>query len=507
MTAMHHLQHPDRSSLHHASRSHGVGGPVAMTSLVQSGEPTPVREGYQQLLRPASGQETQVQTLACATVRRALQHTHTLPHGLPDRPDQLPQWMLQHHQQVHQQFQAYRQGRQLGGGRRYFGSRAQALLFLHRVAPTKLVDGAWLQGLTAHWRDSRLHGLIQIYLDELGRGQPLQNHVVLYRHLLQQHEIPMTQGLEPAYFEQGLLQLALGQSGLEFLPEMAGFNLGYEQLPLHLLITAHELNELGIDPYYFNLHVTVDNAASGHARQALDCLEALWPQLDRHPQCWSRVQQGHGLRHWGTGSLDVIAGLDLEAAVLQMMQQKAVYGQLSHSDRCRIQGKTINAWLVDDASTAEFLQVMQQTGWIRRHENPDHSRFWGLMSGAQPLMQGVFNGFELQLLHDWIAGDWLGSDEAPRVLPYHRQASMQGHLPTGSQSQDLRASPGPSSWVAPVLDHDPEAMALQTGLASCSDRADQLDWLSPWLAVPHHAEPSGLWATREFAHRLALQPR
>jgi hypothetical protein len=58
----------------------------------------------------------------------------------------------------------------------------------------------------------------------------------------------------------------------KFLPEVIGFNLGYEQLPLHLLITAYELKELHIDPYYFTLHITVDNADSGHAKQAVDAV-------------------------------------------------------------------------------------------------------------------------------------------------------------------------------------------------------------------------------------------
>ena len=76
---------------------------------------------------------------------------------------------------------------------------------------------------------------------------------------------------------QGLIQLALAYNSDQFLPELIGYNLGYEQLPLHLLITAYELNELGIDPYYFTLHVTVDNADSGHARKAWEARYAFQP--------------------------------------------------------------------------------------------------------------------------------------------------------------------------------------------------------------------------------------
>jgi|GEM_PF-6927555 len=33
-----------------------------------------------------------------------------------------------------------------------------------------------------------------------------------------------------------------------YLPEVVGFNFGYEQLPLHLLITTYELDELALPP-------------------------------------------------------------------------------------------------------------------------------------------------------------------------------------------------------------------------------------------------------------------
>lgn len=69
----------------------------------------------------------------------------------------------------------------------------------------------------------------------------------------------------------------------------------YEQLPLHLLITSYELNELGIDPYYFTLHVTVDNADSGHTRKAVDAVaqnEARYPDASAYRE---RVRRGYRL--------------------------------------------------------------------------------------------------------------------------------------------------------------------------------------------------------------------
>ena len=117
------------------------------------------------------------------------------------------------------------------------------MYFLQCVAPTKQVDGAWLYGLLRYWQDQRFDGLLTTYLEELGDGEAAQNHVVIYRKLLSEHDADSEAGLEDDHYLQGALQLALGVCADEFLPEVIGFNLGYEQLPLHLLITAYELSE------------------------------------------------------------------------------------------------------------------------------------------------------------------------------------------------------------------------------------------------------------------------
>ncbi len=81
--------------------------------------------------------------------------------------------------------------------------------------------------------------------------------------------------LDASYYEQAAVQLALAYAPPEYLPLVIGFNLGYEQLPLHLLITNYELSELGIDPHYFNVHITIDNAHNGHAQKSLSIISAM----------------------------------------------------------------------------------------------------------------------------------------------------------------------------------------------------------------------------------------
>src|SRR5690606_35265029 len=150
-------------------------------------------------------------------------------------------------------------------------------------------------GLLPQWQDDRFRALIRIYLEELGEGRPADNHVSMYRRLLDvngcEHLMPLTDG----HYVQGAIQLCLARHAAQFMPEVVGFNLGYEQLPLHLLITTYEMKELGLDPYYFQVHVTVDNSGSGHARKALESVNALRPMGMDADLYYKRVRRGYRL--------------------------------------------------------------------------------------------------------------------------------------------------------------------------------------------------------------------
>src|SRR5690606_10595045 len=108
---------------------------------------------------------------------------HT-PVDLPANIDYLALWMKANTAAVGVQYRQYLAERKDGGARRYFATKSHALHFLKAVAPTKLVDGAWLYGLVSQWRDPRHSQLIRIYLEELGEGDPDLNHVLMYKRLL-----------------------------------------------------------------------------------------------------------------------------------------------------------------------------------------------------------------------------------------------------------------------------------------------------------------------------------
>ena len=433
--------------------------PVTHRQLSQLADDDP-QSRYQAMLQgpDAEGREW---------LARQLRRTEAMADDLPDTPETLAQWADAHAAKVAQEHTAYLQQRAAGEPRRYFANRAQALWFVQQVAPTKLVDGAWLHGTLRHWLDPRFHGLIRTFLEELGDGDPRCNHVLIYQRLLSRLGCAQALPLDPARYLQGALQLALGQHGEDFLPEVIGYNLGYEQPPLHLLITAHELAELGIDAHYFQLHVTIDNAASGHARRALESLRLLMAGEDAQA-FYGRVRQGYRLNDLGTDTPSLIAGFDLEAELLAALERKRVYGQCMHSDRCRLQGRTINQWLAEPGGMPGFLRALEAQGWVRHGEDPSHSRFWALIDGPVAAMFGVFNAYEKQLWHDWIAHDWPG-------VQYRRVA--------------------PGQWENELaLEQAPDK----------SHGSPDVDRLIARMSAGCHAQPDGLRATRDYIRATGL---
>ncbi|MCW8193723.1 iron-containing redox enzyme family protein [Proteobacteria bacterium 005FR1] len=463
--------------------------------------PTQNARDIYELLLVASGTDSAARDSAATRARSFLEQqlgeAEQLPCDMPMDPLSLAPWMEQKASAVGSRYANYLKARKAGAPRSYFSCKSHALAFLQGVAPTKLVDGAWLYGTLQHWRDHRFHSLIRTYLEELGDGDPAHNHVVLYRRLLAENGCDSPIELSDEHYLQGAIQLALAHNAEDFLPEVIGYNLGYEQLPLHLLITAFELAEFDIDPYYFTVHVTVDNASSGHARKAvqsvLDCL----PATGRTGQFLERVARGYRLNNLGIGSTDVIDGFNLDAEVVAMLERKGSFGKNLHSDYCRIAGRTVNEWLETPGQCADFLAALQSIGWIKRNEDPRNSRFWQLIDGPRAAMAGVFNGYEKQLLQDWIAGERIEGTKGSSTT-----MSM-----AGKDGARRRQSFRPYRSRTVITEADcrglevPEINELHRELESLSHQ-ERMQQLIELLAPSSHPTPVGLFATREFAAAL-----
>ncbi|MEO8857177.1 MAG: iron-containing redox enzyme family protein [Burkholderiaceae bacterium] len=485
--------------------------------------PTPKFEHaplYRSLLAQAQP-DTATQLRAAQFLQSELAQVADGPSGLPKSPQDLTLWMQACAVSVHAQYRQYLEQRRAGVARRFFFNRAHALYFLRLVAPTKLVDGAWLHGVLADAGNPRLVHLVQTYLEELGSGEPAKNHVALYRGLLARHGLESFDDVPDPLYRQGLIQLALGCNTQQYLPEVIGFNLGYEQLPLHLLITAYELDELGIDPYYFTLHVTVDNSDTGHARRACEAVLDNLPRFDDGGTFWRRIREGSKLAGAGVGTEEVIASFTMETEVLQILSRKALAGAGAHSDYCRIAGRTVNEWLSSSEGAAAFVEALQHAGWIKRGEDAQNSRFWNLLQGERAPMFGVFAPYELQVLHDWIRGD-ASADGRPyfelpgaqeRRLSFRASARravsearrVEGKLPDADCSL---AGVGCMEFATDInlsATLDVDWHLLEESLWASESKVRQALLLQA-LSPAQHWTPAGMRATRMFCEALPFAP-
>ena len=451
----------------------------------------------------------QIKAESAGFLASQLSETHTHATDMPANVEQLDTWLAEHNEVVGRQYHEYLAARKAGQTRWYFSTKSHALFFLRAVAPTKMVDGAWLYGLMQHWQDPKLASLIKIYLEELGDGVEAMNHVVLYRKLLKLNACEDWKKIKKKFFTQGAIQLALAAHTDSHLPEVIGFNLGYEQLPLHLLITAYELRELNIDPYYFTLHTTIDNAQSGHARGAIDAVQEAMPLFGDSREYMQRVIAGVKLNDVGLSTLDIIKHFDLQGEVVRILQNKANIGQFMHSDRCVIGGKTVNEWLKDNDQVAVFLYEMEKTGWIQRHQDPENSRFWKVIAGDKAPMFGVFTGYEQQVIYDWIAGDAIETmpmlarlGRPWRMVEKQSIAQDEARQKQYGNVYDFQSGHRLTHQLRQENDFNQDQRVFERHVHSIDDEQKLMKFLVGWLSPAKHHTSLGLCATRYFKSHM-----
>jgi hypothetical protein len=109
-------------------------------------------------------------------------------------------------------------------------------------------------------------------------------------------------------WEAAVGQLLISLFPNEFLPEILGFNMHYELITMDTMRAAHELKSLGLDSYYFLIHIVIDNADSGHTAMATHTVTRYLDMIRENEgekaveQAWKRVQVGYALSQTLGGS-------------------------------------------------------------------------------------------------------------------------------------------------------------------------------------------------------------
>lgn len=182
-----------------------------------------------------------------------------------------------------------------------------------QLAPTILVDGCWLAGIAtaAENLDTINRHLLKIYADELGNGRPKRNHPNVYRRLLDDLGIGLPPFASEAFandprfldaaFDLPVYLLAIGQDPRRYFPELLGLNLAIELsgLGAGYMRLIDLLRDHGIDPAIIQLHLSIDNLASGHAARARDAVMIYMDEMERKGgaevsrQVWRRIWTGY----------------------------------------------------------------------------------------------------------------------------------------------------------------------------------------------------------------------
>ena len=204
-------------------------------------------------------------------------------------------------------------------------SREYCRWAITQLAPAILVDGCWLAGVGTAAENLGEIGrhLLKIYADELGEGRPAWNHPNVYRRLLESLEIDLpplasdefaaSSLFLDAAFDIPVYLLAIGLRAHRYFPELLGLNLAIELsgLGAGYMRTLDILRHHRIDPAIVQLHLSIDNLASGHAARARETITLFLDDTRRREGAdvvqtqWRRIWTGYLSLHGAASGLAV----------------------------------------------------------------------------------------------------------------------------------------------------------------------------------------------------------
>ncbi|KAF3053840.1 hypothetical protein E8E11_010791 [Didymella keratinophila] len=437
--------------------------------------------------------------------------------------DRLNQFLKAKDEDCTNRWEEYLARRRAGGSREIFGDKDEAKWWLKQAAPVKYVDGAWLGHINKITTPFKYRNITknawQVMSEELGDGDLAKNHVYVYRQLMNdiQADLPAADSedfIDPRHkldqtrcWKAAMAQLLISLFPHDFLPESLGFNMAYESLPLHLLKTVKELREVRLNPYYFELHISIDNADSGHAAMAMAAVADYIDLAEKEggaeaaQVAWRRCQAGYILAE-GLPTTPESPSLkaepegpfprtEIEAALLDIFAAKAFVAHKIHcNSRLKIGRRSLVDWLepkafADKQWQKEFLVDLGNCKpWVIKGDS-EKSRLVKELSW-EGKMFGSFTQTEVEIVKAWI--DELGVPvQTPKSDPnvYYDFTKQLPKAPTAAASTDLDVlvdypvlqSPGMSEFL-----HDMRVSSNMSFAGLGLARARLLNFLPVWFA-------------------------
>ncbi|MFG1935159.1 iron-containing redox enzyme family protein [Mycobacterium sp. NPDC048908] len=297
-------------------------------------------------------------------------------------------------------------------------TRDDVVDWILQMAPFNQTDGAWLRTIADVGPMDELHSLLfSIYVDELGGADPALNHANVYTKLLRSvgFELPSIRSrayvdnaaIVDAAFTLPLFQLVISQFPQDFLPELLGMTLYLEwgsiELKNMVLLNRH----FGLDTQFYELHVAIDNAATGHGAMAQRAITLYLEQVrissgdDAVQDQWRRVWDGY-VAFATTGEL----GAEMAARrarpaiaadkVAAMIATRAAKARLNHGTK-RLGDRLLNE-LFDDPPT--LMAALVEHGFVKPGD-PEGSPFFRLTTPTGPMYR-IFTDAELNTWREWV---------------------------------------------------------------------------------------------------------
>ena len=353
--------------------------------------------------------------------------------------EKLSDFMHSEQEKVTKYWEDYVGRRKAGHPREFFKTHEDAKTWIKQNSPLKYVDGAWLGHLNKSSTPFALRGITkdawQILSEEYGDGDLDKHHAHLYSKLVRDVDPTLPRGDTEDFIHprQGLTDVSIWKAATaqllislfphDFLPEILGFNLHFEGLSEETLIVSRELRELNFDPYYFLLHISIDNADSGHTAMALQVvvnyMEYLQDTNDDHAvqRAWKGIQVGFILSQSLSSEAskipkDTFGASDkpknkYESALEKIFQSKAHASHRIHcNNETKIGVRTLSEWLDPGAMTShrwriEFLHSLSTTEKLVQRGESHKSKLVQELSWKGKMF-GAFTESEVKAVSDWI---------------------------------------------------------------------------------------------------------
>jgi hypothetical protein len=326
-------------------------------------------------------------------------------------------------------------------------TREDVVEWLLQMAPFNQTDGAWLRNIAPVGPIDEVQALLfAIFSEELGGGDPALNHANVYTDLLRSVDIELPDirsrdyadnpDLLDSAFTLPLFQLVIAEFPQAYLPELLGMTQylewGSVELKNMVLLNRH----FGLEPQFYELHVAIDNAATGHGAMARRAIEL---HLERTRLAvgdvamqaeWQRIWTGYvAFATTGTLARDMAArpkpSADPAAKVVAIIRDRAPVARVNHGQK-RLGGVLINDLFADPL---RLMSSLVEAGLIVPGDAAG-SPFFDLLTPDGP-MYTIFS-----LADEAVWRDWAESLAAPAgTAPAGATAAA---FPTGPAERMLR---------------------------------------------------------------------